>query len=61
MTDNELYNYLQSKHYSLTVDEYYYICDNCLNLDHIKYMGENKFAAWSNSGCMFEFEVKYFE
>lgn len=57
MYDWELQNYLNERNNALTNDEYMYICNNCPQLNHVKYNPfENCFEAWSDYNY-FKFQV----
>lgn len=58
MYDNELGQYLDSKGYSLSTDEYLYVCYTCPQINKVKYDAfSDYFEVWTDDKGYFRFEV----
>lgn len=61
MYDWEIQNYLKERNYTLTNDEYIYICNTCPQISCVEYNAfENNFEIWTDCDY-FKFYVYYQE
>ena len=58
MYDYEIQRYLEERNYNLSNKEYFYVCNTCPQINHIKYDAwSNKFDLWTMDGSHWAISV----